>query len=178
MSIRDIGRIINENSPGVVYHHIQQLERKGFLKRNLGNSKDYKLLDVPDRLIVFLNKYGNAQCGPEGFFLDDNVIEKIPISSNLLKFPAFEAFIVEAKGDSMYPKINQGDIVIGRKQNYASQNDIIVCAYEEKVLIKKFNIIGIQVFLSSENIKYANIPITEQDDFKIIGVVKNILNYY
>ena len=33
-------------SPGVLYHHLRQLERKGYLKRNPDNPKDYNI-DIP-----------------------------------------------------------------------------------------------------------------------------------
>lgn len=164
-------------SPGVLYHHIRQLEKKGYLKRNPDNPKDYNILDSPEKSIVYINKYGLAQCGPDGSLLSGNVIDRIPIASSLLRFPASLAFIVEAKGDSMEPKITNGDIIIAKRQNIAEPGDLIVCIYNEKVLIKQFLHIAKKFVLNSLNEKYKLIEVLPYNDFRIEGIVKNIIHY-
>jgi len=177
LTIRELGTELNEESPGVVYHHLVQLEKKGYLKRNPHNPKDYVVLDSPERLIVYINKYGMAQCGPNGFLLDGNVVERIPIASSLLKFPATEAFIVEAKGDSMEPKIFSGDIIIGKKQNHAEHGDIVICTYKEEVLIKQLlKTAGDLILFSLNKDKYSPRRVLIED-LRIEGIVKNILHY-
>ena len=164
-------------SPGVLYHHIRQLEKKGYLKRNRDNPKDYNILDSPEKSIVYINKYGLAQCGPNGSLLSGNVIDRIPIASSLLRFPASLAFIVEAKGDSMEPKITNGDIIIAKRQNIAEHGDLIVCIYNEKVLIKQFLHIAKRFVLNSLNDKYKLIEVLPGNGLKIEGIVKNIIHY-
>lgn len=178
LTIRELGAEINEDSPGVIYHHIVQLEKKGYLKRNPNNPKDYVVLDTPERLVVYLNKYGTAQCGPNGLFLDGNITDRIPIASNLLKFPATEAFIVEARGDSMEPKIFDGDIVICRKQNIAEYRDYVVCTYKDEVLIKQLSKTGNELILVSLNKEIYPPIVVKESEFKIEGIVKNILHYH
>jgi repressor LexA len=146
LTIREIQTILDFSSTSVVAHHIQQLEKKGYLKRNPNNPKDYQVIIQPDAEVVYLNQYGNAQCGPNGSILDGNPVDMIPIASKLLKFPASEAFIVTAKGDSMEPRIHEGDLVIAQKKKNPDNGDIIVCVYEEEVLIKKFFKGGITYF--------------------------------
>ena len=164
-------------SPGVLYHHIHQLEKKGYLKRNPDNPKDYNILDSPEKSIVYINKYGLAQCGPDGSLLSGSVIDRIPIASSLLRFPSSLAFIVEAKGDSMEPKIASGDIIIAKRQNIAEPGDLIVCTYNEKVLIKQFLHIAKRFVLNSFNDKYKLIEVLPNNVFRIEGVVKNIIHY-
>lgn len=164
-------------SPGVLYHHIRQLEKKGYLKRNPDNPKDYNILDSPEKSIVYINKYGLAQCGPDGSLLSGNVIDRIPIASSLLRFPASLAFIVEAKGDSMEPKITNGDIIIAKRQNIAEPGDLIVCIYNEKVLIKQFLHIAKRFVLNSLNDKYKLIEVLPDNGLRIEGIVKNIIHY-
>lgn len=177
LTIRELGSQIDEESPGVVYHHLTQLEKKGFLKRNPNNPKDYVLMDSPDKKIVYLNKYGTAKCGPGGLILAGNIIDRVPMPSSLLKFPAAEAFIVEAKGDSMEPKIKSGDIIIAQQRNAAEHLDLVVCSYKEEVLIKQFLIADGVLLLSSLNSnKYPPMRVTKHD-LKIAGVVKNIIHY-
>ena len=177
LTIRELQNILGISSPSVVYHHIQQLEKRGYLKRNPHNPKDYQILTEPEKPIVYLNLYGMAQCGPNGSILEGNPEKRVPISSWLIKFPAEEAFLVEAKGDSMIPKIKEGDLVIARKSNVAESKDTVVCVYNSEALIKKFYRQGKQIILQSENeSKYPPI-IAEQDKVRIEGVVKGIIQY-
>ena len=121
MTIRELQDALKMSSSSIVQHHIQQLEKKGYLKRNPFNPKDYQVLSDPERPIVYLNLYGLAQCGPKGSILDGSPIDRIPIASRLIKFSTDEAFLLEAKGDSMIPKINPGDLVIVQKRRHAEE---------------------------------------------------------
>lgn len=176
LTIRELQEQLDITSPSVVFHHILQLEKKGYLKRNPNNPKDYVVMDDPEKAIVYINKYGLAQCGPKGSILFGNPIDRIPIASRLLKFPAEEAFIVEAKGNSMEPKIRQGDIVIARMQKIASNGDLIVCVNDSEVLIKKYFKQDKNIILHSLN-SLKHDPFVASKDFRIEGVVKNILQY-
>ena len=178
LTMKDLSSEVDIDSPGVLYHHLKQLEKKGYLKRNPNNSKDYIVLDTPDNNIVYIGKYGDAQCGPNGLMLDGNTQEHIPIASSLLRFPSSEAFIVVAKGDSMEPKISAGDIIIAKKQNSAEHGDIVVCTLNGNVIVKKYVSLGNHLSLVSLNQeKYHPITIGTDVDFSIAGVVKNILSY-
>lgn len=178
LTIKSLSEETGIESPGVLYHHLRQLEKKGYLKRNPHNSKDYVVMDSPESSVVYIAKYGLAQCGPNGSILDDGPIEHLAIASSLIRFSASEAFIVEAKGDSMEPKIKNGDIVIAKKQNTAEHGDIIVCVFKLGASIKKYTNINGNISLYSLNQdKHPPLNITDESDFKIEGVVKNILNY-
>jgi len=178
LTIREIQDELDVSSTSVVYHHIQQLEKKGYLKRNPSNPKDYQLLKIPEKPITYLNEYGLAQCGPNGLILDGNPIDRIPIASRLLKFPAEDGFVVEAKGDSMEPMIKQGDYVIAQKSNKANNNDIVVCVYQQKAIIKRFYKDDEKILLRSiNNEKHPPILVSKSDDLRIEGIVRNIIKY-
>jgi len=175
LTIRELCERLNVSSPSVVHHHIQQLVKKGYLKRNPSNPNDYQILsDSPESSIVYLNLYGLAQCGPNGSILDGNPIDKIPISSRLLSIPASEAFLVKARGDSMSPRINDKDLVIAKKSSHAPDGSIIVCVNNEEALIKKLHSHEKTKILTPINQKYAPIPISS--DFRIEGIVKGIIS--
>lgn len=178
LTIREIQNALDFSSPSVVAHHIQQLEKKGYLKRNPNNPKDYQVFMTPEKEIVVLHQYGNAQCGPNGSILDGNPVDKIPIASKLLKFPANEAFIVSAKGDSMEPRIHEGDLLISQKMSSPNNGEIVVCVLGEEVLVKKFFHQDNRIILISINSeKYPPVPVYEHDYLKIEGVVRNIIKY-
>lgn len=181
LSVRDLQDRVNVSSPSIIQHHIAQLEKKGYLRRNPANPSDYQvLIEAPDKDIAYINVYGMAQCGPKGSILDGNPIERIRISSKVLGFSAPDAFIVKAKGNSMMPKINQGDLVIAKKTPIANSGETIVCVNNGEALIKKLQIIDTKSGEKSYNLvsfneKYPSF--VASDDFRIEGVVKGVLSY-
>lgn len=176
LTIRKLQEKLNLSSPSVVYHHIQQLEKRGYLRRNPTNPKDYQVLaNSPDKKITYLNLYGLAHCGYSGSILDGDPIDRISISTKILGFSSSEAFLVKAKGDSMFPKICENDLVIARTSNVANNKDIVICVNDEQTLIKEYTIASNKIILSSFNSKYE--PFLAKDDFRIIGLVKSILSY-
>ena len=140
LTIRELQARLGFSSTSVVVHHLRRLEKKGYLKRNPNDPRDYQVLgNSPEKPIVYLNLFGLAHCGPNGSILDGNPIEKIPVPTRLLSFSSSEAFMVKAKGDSMEPRIHDGDLVIARKTNTAETGSIVVCVNNEEGLIKKLD---------------------------------------
>lgn len=175
LTIRELQELVGASSPSVVHHHLKQLEKKGYLKRNANNPRDYVILDKnPDRPVVYLNLYGLAHCGPSGSILDGNPIDKIPIPTRLIDFPASQAFMVKARGDSMAPRINDGDLLVVKKSKTAENGDIIACVNNEEALIKKIKN-GKEHILISLNPKYE--PFVVSEDFRIEGIVRSIYSY-
>lgn len=175
LTIREMQEELGVSSTSLVHHHIQQLEKRGYLRRNPLNTQDYHILaDAPDRKITYLNMYGLAHCGPRGLVLDGNPVERVPIASRMLGFPSSEAFMVRAKGDSMSPKINDKDLVIARRANDAEDGSIVVCVNKGEALIKKIQK-GQQIILISLNPKFPSFVASE--DFRIEGVVRGIYSY-
>lgn len=176
LTIREIQSSLGMSSTSVVSHHLMQLEKKGYLKRNPSNPRDYHIIkSAPEKQIIYLNLYGMAHCGPHGSLLDGNPIDRIPISPRLLSFPASEGFLLKAKGDSMEPKIYDNDLIIAKRSNTVENGKITICTNKGEVLLKKIHQQKEGIFLISLNQKY--IPFLAADDFKIVGEVKGIISY-
>ena len=175
LTIRELQETLDVSSTSVVAHHLKQLEKKGYLKRNPHNPKDYQIIgDSPEKLITYINLYGLAHCGPDGSILDGDPEERIPISSRLITFPTAEAFMVKAKGDSMEPKIHEGDLIIVRKTNVADNGSIVVCVNDGESMIKKLQKENGNVILQSiNNQKYP--PFIATDDFRVEGEVRSVM---
>lgn len=177
LTIREIQERLNLSSTSVVSHHINQLEKKGFLKRNPSNPKDYQILsDSPEKLISYLNLYGLAECGPNGSILDGDPIDRIPIASKLVSFPTDQAFMVKASGDSMEPKIFAGDLVIVQRKQTAESGSIVICVNEGEAIIKKMKQENGRVILNSLNPQYS--PFLASEDFRIEGEVKGVISNF
>ncbi|MCA0959568.1 HTH domain-containing protein [Muricauda ruestringensis] len=166
---------LNVASTSVVHHHIVQLEKKGFLKRNPSNPRDYQLLEDPEKPITYINQYGLVECGPDGSILDGNPLDRLPIASRLLKFPSDEAFMVIAKGDSMKPYVSPGDYLIVQKNSIPKNGDTIVCINQQKAIVKTFYKNDGKVILHSQNSDFK--PFLADEDFRVEGVVRNIIKY-
>ena len=41
LTVRELQELVGASSPSVVHHHIGQLEKKGYLRRNPNNPQDY-----------------------------------------------------------------------------------------------------------------------------------------
>lgn len=176
LSIRELKYELGLSSPSLVHHHISQLEKKGYLKRNPNNPSDYQVLLTPENPIAFINIYGLAQCGPNGTLLDGNPIERVALASNLISFPVQEAFLVKAKGNSMEPEIKDGDLIIARKTSYAENNQIVICAFNEMALIKRIRKTAKdQIILESVNPEYAPIIVDEENTLRIEGVFQGLI---
>lgn len=173
LTLRDIQEQIDGlTSPSHVQHHLNQLEKKGYLKRNPSNPRDYKILEHPEKPISYINLYGMAQCGPNGDLLAGNPIDRIPVYSKLIKFDIREAFLVEAIGESMLPTIHEHDLVIAKVNDSPLDGDIIVCTHNETVMIKKYRKIGQTIILESINQIFDPVIVSEQDEFIVNGVMK------
>ncbi len=176
LTIREMQEKLDISSPSVVVHHLRQLEKKGYLKRNPHNPRDYQIMtDGPERQFAYLNLYGLAECGQDGSPLDGNPIDRIAIPSRLLSFPASEAFLVQAKGNSMAPRIEDGDLVIARRTNSVDNGRVVVCVNDGEALIKKLQIEPDRCILVSANTEHA--AFSAASDFRIVGEVKAVMSH-
>ena len=83
-----------------------------------------------------------------------------------------ELFGLKIKGDSMTPRICDGDVVIVHQQANAESGDIIIATVNgDDAVCKKLQIYSNVVLLYSLNPNYEPIDVTGREDFKIIGKV-------
>ena len=161
LTMEELAERLNVSSKSVVFHHITQLEKKGYLKRNPANPRDYIVLKDPERNVIYLNMYGMAKCGPEGTILDGTPTRVVPVDPSMIYFPACRGFMVEAKGDSMQTMI-------------APHDCIVVCVNNGEVMVKRFTQDGNNVILQSENPAY-NPIVADQTAFHVEGIVRSII---
>ena len=175
LTIREMQNIVGATSTSVITHHISQREKKGYIKKNPYNPRDFQILKTPEKEIAYLNLYGLAACGPTGSVLEGDPIDRIAVSTRFIPFSSSHAFMVKAKGNSMLPKINSGDFVIAKKASKAEDGEIVVCVNNGEALIKKIKIEngGKGIILVSFNSEYQ--PFLAAKDLKIEGVVKGII---
>lgn len=103
-----------------------------------------------------------------GQWLDDDLSEEMEVDDSV---PANAEFGVRLAGDSMSPRFADGQIVWARKAENAENGEIVLCVLNDQGYCKKLYRNERGVFLLSLNPKYDPIPITETDEFRIMGRV-------
>ncbi len=176
MSLREIGREIGVRSPATVSHHIRQLEKKGYLRRHPSHPSQYTLLKDPVKDIVYVNLYGLASCGAGGFLADENILDRIPLSTRLFGVTD-RSFLVRARGDSMEPAISDGDLVLVDQQPCLETNAMALVVCEEEPRIKKVIFAGDQVVLASLNPTYPPEVYKKGTSLTIVGRVRSIIKF-
>ena len=174
LTMEELADRLNVSGKSVVFHHIKQLEKKGYLKRNPANPRDYIILKDPERNVIYLKMYGMAKCGPEGTILDGEPTRIVPVDPSMIYFPACKGFMVEAKGDSMESLISPKDWLIVEQNHQPKNKDVVVCVNNGEVLVKRFTQDGENVILQSENPHYTPI-VADKTSFHVEGIVRSII---
>lgn len=112
--------------------------------------------------------YTNSASAGFGEYLEDSDYEDVEVSSDV---PYNADFGITIHGDSMMPRINDGDVVWVREQQTLETNEIGVFVLNGDALCKKLVSVSGRFFLRSLNEKYRDIPIDEDDTLKVIGKV-------
>lgn|SRR3989338_4701939 len=174
LTLDEMRKKLGVKSINTVVHHLKQLEKKGYIRRN-GDYGQFEALPAPVRDIIYLNLYGTVGCSPSGFFNDDNLIERIPFPAKKLRVNA-DSFLVEARGDSMEPLIYDKDLVLVDRSPVSS-GDTAVVVHKDEAKLKKFYKEKGRVVLQSLNPKYEPI-IVDPDDIRTVGVVRGMIRNF
>jgi DNA polymerase V len=106
----------------------------------------------------------------------DYIDKSIDLNEILIKNKV-ATFLVRALGDSMVEAgIFSGDILIVDKSITPANKNIVVAILNGEFTVKRFIKNGNKILLQPENKKYRNIEISEEDDFKIWGVVTFVIH--
>ncbi len=178
LSLNDIKEAIGARHRSLVQHHISQLERKMYLRRNPSNPRDFQILKDPSKLYTLLNVYGSAQCGFSGSLLSTDPIDRVSISPSFVDFDITKAYIVIAQGDSMTPVLNDGDRLLVEQNHQCINGKIHIVTLDGEVMVKKVMEDDNSFYLVSMNDSYLPKTISKPDiidlryEFYIEGIVR------
>lgn len=112
-----------------------------------------------------------------GAFAREEVIDFIELPKKMFSKCDFATLV---EGDSMAPKIENGELAFVRKTDCLETGNIGIFYLNEEIFIKKFFIDALTntIKLISFNHNYDEIIISENDDFRIIGRVIGALDYH
>ena len=84
-------------------------------------------------------------------------------------------FALSVCGDSMFPEIDAGDVIIVDSNRQAQSGEKIVASVRGEYTLKTFKSSDRGLRLVASNGKYSERTITRKDNFEIIGVVSHVI---
>jgi repressor LexA len=178
-TIREIAISIGVKSPRAVSFHLEQMEKNGYIRRTPEGSRNIVIISKdpnnPTSDLIKVPLCGWT-AGGEAIYAEENIIDWIPISARFFKTGNDEIFLLKVRGNSMAPKIEDGDVVVVRKQYRASYGETVVALLETDTTVKKYLPQQNQIILQPINEEFEPI-VVPPDEVRIQGVVQGVLKY-
>ena len=124
--------------------------------------------EKPEPTLRLLPVYLQPASAGTGQWLDDDAQEMTEVDESV---PAKAEFGVRIAGDSMEPRFVNGQTVWVKAAQDANNGDIVLCTLNDQGYCKKLRKDKNGIALISLNKKYAPIPVREEDEFRIAGIV-------
>src|SRR6266704_2361738 len=166
-SVREIGEAVGLSSSSTVHNHLNQLERRGLIRRDPSKSRTVQL--VQDESVDKQRR--NAVSVP--ILAEQNIEDHILLSAELAQDGNF---LLRVRGDSMINAgILDGDLVLVKPQQEASNGNIVVALVDNDATVKRFERGNGHVKLIAENPAYE--PIVTSN-VSLVGVVRGVIRMF
>ena len=176
-SVREIGEAVGLSSSSTVHNHLNQLERRGFIRRDASKSRTVQLVqdegvDKQRRNAVSVPIVGNVAAGAP-ILAEQNIEDHVLLSADMAQ-DGF--FLLRVRGDSMINAgILDGDMVLVRPQQEAPNGSIVVALVDNDATVKRIERGNGHVKLIAENPAYE--PIVTSN-VSLVGVVRGVIRLF
>jgi repressor LexA len=140
-TVRDIGKAVGLASSSTVHAHLANLERIGLLRRDPSKPRAIELLDKAADQVRSLVRPGLPLVGHvaagQPVLAEENIEDYVQTPS----FAGGEdgSYVLRVKGESMKNAgILEGDLVVVKPQDTASDGEIVVALIGEEATVKRF----------------------------------------
>lgn len=168
-SLKEIAKELKTSNLSTAQYFIEQLRKKGYLKKDEGKTRGITPLPNPHAIPLLGYIAAGEPIEPIENPEDITVPENVKID---IRYPHYA---LKVKGDSMIDMgILDGDIALIRHQFIANNGDVIVAITEKGATLKVFKKEGGKIVLEPRNKDYPKI-IPEQIEVrgKFIGLIRN-----
>jgi repressor LexA len=176
-SVREIGEAVGLSSSSTVHNHLNQLERRGLIRRDPSKSRTVQLVedvgqDEKRREAIAVPVVGNVAAGTP-ILAEQNIEDHVILSP---EFARDGWFALRVRGDSMIGAgILNGDLVLVKPQADGPDGSIVVALVEDEATVKRLDRSSGRVRLIAENPAYEPL---EPDQATMVGLVKGVLRTY
>ncbi|MET0017275.1 transcriptional repressor LexA [Oscillibacter sp.] len=184
-SVREIGEAVGLKSPSTVHFHLKHLEEAKYIEKGAGKGRAIALTHPVQGMAVDLPASAEEEQPLGKIPIVGNVAAGSPILAqecveDYLTFdpdgPVDEYFALHVRGESMIDVgILNGDLVVVRRQQVASNREIVVAMIDDEATVKRFSRKNGRIWLLPENPEYAPIDGTHA---QILGRVTAVVRRY
>ncbi len=172
-AVREICDAVHLKSTSSVHSHLETLEKNGYIRRDPTKPRAIEILDDSFSMIrqemVNLPMVGTVAAG-QPILAAENIESYFPIPAEFIPLGDGEAFMLKVKGESMINVgIYDGDSIMVRSCDTASNGDIVVALIDDSATVKTFYREKDHIRLQPENDNMD--PIIVRDNVKILGKV-------
>jgi len=174
-TVREICDSVGLSSTSTVHAHLETLERKGYIRRTATKNRSTVILDDDfygnTREMVNVPIVGRVAAGMP-ILAEENIEDTFPIPIDYIKNDT--CYMLHVQGDSMIDEgIFDGDLVLVRQQQDATDGDIVIALIEDSATVKTFYRDGEQIRLDPANQDFSPIFTRECDILgKVIGLYR------
>jgi repressor LexA len=175
-TVRDIGKAIGLTSSSTVHAHLANLEKLGLLRRDPTKPRALELLGAAARKVVGpsgLPVVGRVAAG-QPVLAEENIEEYVDVPE-IAGGDAGE-YVLRVHGDSMKNAgILEGDYVVVRPQDTATDGEIIVALVGEEATVKRFFKEADHIRLQPENDAMEPIRVRDVSVLgRVVGVCRRV----
>lgn len=178
---------VGASSKSVVFHHLKQLEKKGYIMKGFTNRKNYILKESFKGEVLRVKRYAVSKTAffiklsnehSRNMFHLKAFTEDVTLDINLTRHPS-KTFVIDMPDDSMSPTLHKDDWLIVDSEEKATDNSIIVleALKDEGLLIRRFTETDKEIVLSTDKGSLKPV-IFSKEKFKnklFVGVVTGII---
>ncbi len=177
-TVREIGEAVKLKSSSSVHAHLDTLEKNGYIRRDPTKPRAIEILDenfnMTRREVVNVPMVGRVAAG-EPILAVENIESYFPIPAEFM--PNDQSFMLKVKGESMINAgILDGDQVLVRQTNSASNGDMVVALIDDGATVKTYYREDGHIRLQPENDTMD--PIIVEGDVRILGKVFGVFRFF
>lgn len=159
-------------APASAHEQVNQLVRKGYLRRDPGKARSIEVLKEPESEVsdlVPVPVVGTVAAGTP-ILAAENIVGELLVEGSVVG--RSRCFALKVTGDSMIRAgIKNGDYVVVRQQPAAENGDIVVALLGDEATVKRLHISEDCVELRPENRRLRPIVVAPDDVLRIQGKV-------
>ena len=176
-AVRDICEAVHLKSTSSVHSHLETLEKNGYIRRDPTKPRAIEIMDdsfnLSRREVVNVPMVGTVAAG-QPILAQEHIEGYVPIPAEYM--PNTDCFMLKVKGESMINAgIFDGDYIMVRQQNVASNGEMIVALVDDSATVKTFYKENGHYRLQPENDSMDPIIV---DDVQILGKVCGVFRIF